>query len=58
MHVGMPVFRARDKYGERDDAGMRRGEEKDWTAKEKVDGGDTGGNEDGPVGGTGALGGC
>jgi len=27
---------------------MRRGEEEEWTAKEKVDGGDTGGNGDEP----------
>ena len=44
------VFRAHDqgrRPGERDYAGMWRREE-EWTAEEKVDGGDTGGNGDGP----------
>src|SRR6218665_2280525 len=47
------VFRARDeggRSGERDDVGVRRGEEEERTAEEKVDGGDSGGNEDGPGG--------
>jgi len=46
------VSRARyegGRSGERDDAGTRRWEE-EWTAEEKVDGGDTGGNRDGPGG--------
>src|SRR6218665_3574639 len=43
-------FRARNEGGERDDVGVRRGEDKERTAKEEVHEGDrpTGGNGDGP----------
>ena len=47
------VLRARDeggRSGEGDDVGLRRGEEEEGTAEEKVDEGNNGGNGDGPGG--------